>query len=340
MADARAPSDDTEDLGSIGVLHLRRLWSRTLARRSGALRTADDPVEWDEHDAIIRGLHLGLRETLSLLYERAPTFDDFERWIVERNGGSIEPDRVVRINAALTGQAVTFDNTSAEPVFSERDLASWDEHGYVVLHDAVPPENCAAAEDAVWSFLGMDRSDPETWYSGAHGHSIWVPLLHDPALWANRNAPRVRRAFAQLWNREDLWVTVDQAGFNPPERPGWEFPGPHLHWDMSLTMPIPFGMQGILYLTDVAANQGAFTCVPGFHRRIESWLNDLPADADPRREDLSALGAIPIAGRAGDLVIWHDALPHGSSPNYADRPRIVQYIKMHPSHWETERPWK
>ena len=36
-------------------------------------------------------------------------------------------------------------------------------------------------------------------------------------------------------------------------------------------------------------------------------------------------------GRAGDLIIWHDGLPHGASPNGTDRPRIVQYITIEPS---------
>ena len=40
---------------------------------------------------------------------------------------------------------------------------------------------------------------------------------------------------------------------------------------------------------------------------------------------------MPVAGKAGDLVIWHSALPHGSSPNSSDRPRIVQYITMSPA---------
>jgi ectoine hydroxylase-related dioxygenase (phytanoyl-CoA dioxygenase family) len=132
---------------------------------------------------------------------------------------------------------------------------------------------------------------------------------------------------------------VDQAGFNPPESPGWKFPGPHLHWDVSLAQPIPFGTQGILYLTDTAATQGAFTCVPGFHRRIEAWLASLPTAADPRAEDLSAL-AVPIAGVAGDLVIWHHSLPHGSSPNRDLLPRLVQYINRRPSYWGFNNVWR
>jgi ectoine hydroxylase-related dioxygenase (phytanoyl-CoA dioxygenase family) len=135
-------------------------------------------------------------------------------------------------------------------------------------------------------------------------------------------------------------VNVDQAGFNPPERPDWSFPGPHLHWDVSLAQPIPFGVQGILYLTDTAADQGAFTCVPGFHRIIEDWLNALPAGTDPRAQDLRSLGPIPIAGRAGDLVIWHHALPHGASPNRSARPRVVQYLKLRPGTWEVRPDWR
>ena len=162
------------------------------------------------------------------------------------------------------------------PSSTDADLTFWEENGYVVVHDAVPPENCQAAAQAIYDFLALDPSQPDTWYGRALGQTIWVPLLHHPALWANRNSPRIHGAFAQIWQRSDLWVNVDQAGFNPPERPGWQFPGPHLHWDVSLVQPVPFGVQGILYLTDTAADQGAFTCVPGFHR-IDRGLAERPA---------------------------------------------------------------
>jgi ectoine hydroxylase-related dioxygenase (phytanoyl-CoA dioxygenase family) len=79
--------------------------------------------------------------------------------------------------------------------------------------------------------------------------------------------------------------------------------------------------------------------VPGFHRRLTDWLSGLPPDADPRTQDLRSL-ATPIAGRAGDLIIWRHELPHGSSPNRAERPRIVQYMTMRPSNWEQNPVWK
>jgi hypothetical protein len=312
------------------VEHLKRFWSERLAG-------SQQDLNWVADNTLLAGLRVGLRETYDYLYQTRPSFAEFEAWILERNGGAFD---VARLNTALSEAGVQGEplDPSAEPVLTAADLAFWDENGYVVIHDVVPVENCQAAVAAICQFLDVDPDRPETWYGGPQGHSIWIPLLHHPALWANRDAPRVRRAFAQLWEREDIWINVDQAGFNPPEREGWKFPGPHLHWDVSLAQPIPFGVQGILYLADIAADQGAFTCVPGFHRCIESWLQSLPEGADPRAQDLSAK-AVPIAGRAGDLVIWHHALPHGSSPNRAARPRFVQYIIGRPSYWDYNPVW-
>jgi len=226
-----------------------------------------------------------------------------------------------------------------EPALTVAELAFWDNNGYVVLHDAVEPESCRAAADAIYEFLGATPDDPDSWYHKPVGHTIWVPLVRHPAFVANRHSARIRAAFAQIWGRSDLWVNTDQCGFNPPESSDWKFPGPYLHWDSSLAFPLTFGTQAILYLTDTDADQGAFQCVPGFHRKLEAWLRDLAPGVDPRKQDFSAL-AKPIAGKAGDLVIWHHGLPHGSSPNRAARPRVVQYLNLRPSRWDHNPVWK
>ncbi|MCY4402549.1 MAG: phytanoyl-CoA dioxygenase family protein [Candidatus Poribacteria bacterium] len=219
-------------------------------------------------------------------------------------------------------------------VLSKEDLEFWDEHGYVVVREAVPHENCRAAEQAVWDFLEMDGDDPVSWYpTDPPRRGIMVEIYQHQALWNNRQYPRVHQAFTEIWNNEKLWVSFDRASMNPPERDDWKFPGPYLHWDMSLDdMPVRLKVQGVLYLADTPSNQGAFTCIPRFHKKLESWLNDLPSDSNPRhvvREYQK--DALPIAGNAGDLVIWHSALPHGSSPNSAERPRMAQYITMSPA---------
>lgn len=331
-----------EELGALGVAQLKRLWSRYTANRFAAAPPDDGSNDWAADNTVIAGLGLGLQETIQYLYAVGPSFEQFERWILERNGGSLDPAKIERLNAALSGAHGNASNAGAsgDGPLSPQELALWHENGYLVLHDAASPEGCAAAVEAICQFLQMDLNDPNTWYNGPQGHSIWVPLLRHPAIEANRNSPRIHRAFEQIWGRTDLWMTVDQSGMNPPERPGWQFPGPHLHWDTSLELPIPFGVQGLLYLTDTAAEQGAFTCVPGFHHKIESWLTSLPEGTNPRQQDLAAFGELPIAGKAGDLIIWHQALPHGSRPNRTNRPRFVQYMTMRPSDFQQNQNWR
>ncbi len=220
------------------------------------------------------------------------------------------------------------------PVFSKEDLEFWEENGYVIVREAVPLENCHAAQQAVWDFLEMDGDNPDSWYpSDPPRRGIMVEIYQHQALWNNRQYPRLHQAFSEIWRTDKLWVSFDRASMNPPERDDWKFPGPYLHWDMSLDdMPVRLKVQGVLYLADTPGNQGAFTCIPGFHRKLETWLKSLPSDTDPRRlvRDYQE-EAVPIAGNAGDLVIWHSALPHGSSPNSAERPRMAQYITMSPA---------
>lgn len=324
----------------VGIARLERFWERVTRHQP---RT--DPRDWGAERVLMDGLGLAVEETLQYLAVQQPTLNEFEQWILERNDGHIEPLRIERINATLNGQdysnEIKLKLTEIEdhpPVFTANELEFWEEHGYVLLHDAISPTACRAVEAAIWEFLGMDRDDPESWYVPSD-HGIMRQFFHHPALEVARRSQRVHKAFAQIWDTSDLWMTVDRVSFNPPERASWEFTGPHLHWDTSLTVPVPFGVSGLIYLTDTEANQGAFTCVPGFHRRIDQWLSELPSGADPRKQDLHSLSAMPIAGKAGDLIIWHKALPHGSRPNTVAHPRIVQYLSMHPA--PGERPaWK
>lgn len=339
---------DATEVGALGILHLKRLWSKTIRNLLGQGLDKDTRDEWQCDVLVMDGLGLGLYPTLEYLYLNAPTYEAFEAWILDTHGGYIDPAIIDWVNAAIRrvtadempSEGVTETSNELEPVFSAADLASWEEQGYVVVPNAISHENCLATEKAIWEFLEADPEKSETWYDGSKRNGIWVPLYRHPILEANRQSSRIWQAFAQLYGTDQLSCSLDQVGFNPPERPGSAFPGPFLHWDTSLELPIPLGLQGILYVTDTEAEQGAFTCVPGFHRNIADWLRSLPPDAEPREQDLDALGAQPIAGKAGDLIIWHHALPHGSRPNRLTRPRMVQYIKLYPIQYRDDRQWR
>ena len=183
------------------------------------------------------------------------------------------------------------------------------------------------------------RTIPASWY-GPRTNGIMIQHFQHPAQEVVRRSARVHKAFAQLWGTSDLWSSTDRMSFSTsPRNPRQEFPGPHLHWDISIAQPIPFCTAGILYMTDTAADQGALQLVPGFHHRIAAWLDGLGEDVDPRRVDLSG-EAITVPAGAGDLVLWRLDLPHGASPNRAGRPRMALYANMYSPAWVEHPEWR
>jgi Phytanoyl-CoA dioxygenase (PhyH) len=325
-----------ETVAGLGIEELHTYWARQCAPGTVA------PLPQDVEKTLLAGLGLNVLETLRYLHHQQPSYAQFEAWVWERNGGELKEASLDRLRRALAGEAVGAEVGNLDHVkgLSADDLAHWDEHGYVILRNAISPEAAEIAEAAIYDFLGMSRDDPESWYRESLGHSIWVPLLRHPALVANRRSPRIHKAHAQLWGREDLWVTIDQVGLNPPERENWPFPGPHLHWDATLAEPHYLELQAILYLADVAEDQGAFSCVPGFHRTLKQWLESVPAGMNVPDYARRTLTMKPIAAKRGDMIIWHHLLPHGSSPNRAQRPRVVQYMSLRPTRFAYTEEWK
>lgn len=287
-------------------------------------------------------LGLGLEQTYRKLGER-PSLEAFAAWALEV-AGPPDPARLARYHAQIAGEAPPPATQAwldaidaAPPVLDAADLAQWDAQGYVILREAIPRDAAAAIEEVIWRTLDASPDKPDRWYPPREG-GIMLQIFQHPAMDVPRYSARVHKAFAQLWGTADLWSRVDRLGFNPPERPDYRFPGPYLHWDASLALPIPFATQGILYLTDTAADQGAFQLVPGFHHRMEQWLEAI-GDGDPRAIDLSA-EAVPIPAGAGDLILWRQDLPHGATPNRATRPRMVQYVNMYPASMTSNPVWR
>jgi len=95
-------------------------------------------------------------------------------------------------------------------------------------------------------------------------------------------------------------------------------------------------VQGVLYLADVAENSGGFHCIPKFHNHFRDWAARCPAGEITPPDvlnDPALMARYPVkrvVANAGDLVIWHSLLPHGSSVNTSDSPRIAQFLTMFP----------
>ena len=320
------------ETGAIPLYGLKRFWSR-----AGAAGVEPSPIE-ERRDRIVLSIAgMGLEEAVVYLYRERPSFDAFERWILSTAGTALDRAAMARFNAVVAdgaggagGVLEDGDGTGTTPLDDEA-LGHFSAHGFVVLRGAISPDDARASAALLWSTIGADPDDPPSW-DRPHPlrQNIMVQRFRGEPFEKNRRNPRIRRAFEQLYGRRDIWPIVDRLGFNPPT-PAERVAAPaRLHWDVELVPPVPFLLQGLIYLNDVGADQGAFSCVPGFQHRLDAWLRALPPGSDPHTHDLDALGRVFVPGQAGDLVIWHQALPHGASRNTSRIPRLVQYFTYLP----------
>lgn len=228
-------------------------------------------------------------------------------------------------------------------VLSQDDWRHWTTQGYVIVRQAVPPEKVARLVDLLWTFDEKDPADPTTWNAPQRrdhamrelNHTGMLEIYNHQYLWDTRMEPRVYDAFVDIWDREDLWVTIDRANLNLP-KPGRDRPDGFIHWDVDTSLrPLPIGVQGVLSLAPQDEETGGFQCVPELFSGFEAWERTQPTDRDPMHPDTTGLRIVSVSMEAGDLLIFNSLLAHGVRPNHSvDRPRIAQYISMHPADWD------
>lgn len=328
MSNSTTDLPSIEETSSLGIKYLKRYWAKAKKLRSGEdLNHLSNESNLDK--ALLDSLGLGLRPTIEYIFQSDPGYDQFENWIKANAQLNARTQMVERFNKLFEPNKTTFDQPSLHAI-SQEDMDFFNEHGYIIIHNAVSIEDCQASINGISNFLETDLSKEENWYKHHKAkHGIMVEFFDDTSLEKNRFAPKIWAAYEQLLTTKNLWVSTDRVSINPPETAHWKFPGPHLHLDIEPTSPLPFGLQGILYLTDVAEDQGALTVIPGFHHKIDDWIASYVSEHVPLIDVFDKYESKPLAAQAGDFIIWHHGLPHGSSPNQNSSPRIAQYINLY-----------
>ncbi len=225
-------------------------------------------------------------------------------------------------------------------VLSDQDWRHWTTWGHVIVPNAVPAENIERLKALLWEFQELDPADPGSWdrpqlrdhQMPELNNSGMVEIYNHQYLWDDRQQPRIYNAFVDIWDREDLWVTIDRANLNPPNRGVRPFGG-FIHWDSDTkARPLPVNVQGVLSLVDTDPEIGGFQCVPELFRNFDAWTAAQPADRHPFFPDTTGFEIKFVPLKAGDLLIWNTLLAHGIRPNVsADRARMAQYISMYPA---------
>lgn len=225
-------------------------------------------------------------------------------------------------------------------VLSAADFEHWQTYGFIVVKQAVPAVNVEALQKLLWKFQEMNPKDPSTWNAAqlrSHAmkelnNSGMVEIYNHQALWDNRQEQRVYDAFVDIWDEEKLWVTIDRANLNTPNRSGRAFAG-FIHTDVDTTLdPLPVNVQGVLSLVDVDGETGGFQCVPQLFRTFEDWKKRQPKGRDGFKPNVDGYDVYPVPMKAGDLMIFNSLLAHGIRPNTSeDKVRMAQYIAMTPA---------
>ena len=89
--------------GPLGALHLPRLWAKLTLHHAGALADGYDACGHGFDQLTINNLGLDREKTVAFVRDGKPTYTQFEKWVVDQNGGSIAQDKIDAHNAAVRG---------------------------------------------------------------------------------------------------------------------------------------------------------------------------------------------------------------------------------------------
>ncbi len=246
------------------------------------------------------------------------------------------------------------DRSNGEPlrVLSESDWEFWKHNGYIVIKNAVTKEQAEKTAVFLWEFDEKNPNDKSTWYAPPRAEmkmkelmgTGMVEVYNHQYLWDNRQTQKVYDAFVDVWGTEKLWVTIDRANLNFPQREGENKKG-FIHWDYDPETK-PQNVQGVLALADQTdENMGGFQCIPWLYRNYDTWKLTQPEDRDHFQPDISDLEdkIVKVKMEAGDLLIFNSTEPHGIRPNKSgDKVRIAQYISMMPAEEDNDalKSWR
>ena len=107
------PLIGSSEAGPLGAIHLPRLWLKVTLSAAGALHDDYDECGAGFDQMVLDGLGVDRDAAVDYLKSSMPTYPQFEQWVVDQNGGSIDQSVVDASNAAITGYEHGDDIVSA-----------------------------------------------------------------------------------------------------------------------------------------------------------------------------------------------------------------------------------
>ena len=97
------PLIGSSEAGPLGAMHLPRLWLKVSLATAGALNDEYDECGAGFDQMVLDGLGVDRDAALDFLRSSKPSYPEFEQWVVDQNGGSIDQSVIDASNAAIAG---------------------------------------------------------------------------------------------------------------------------------------------------------------------------------------------------------------------------------------------
>lgn len=237
------------------------------------------------------------------------------------------------------------------PKYQHNDTAARDylnRKGYVVFRNIASPAEIEKAISLWWDLVegnsNLKRNDPSTWHEWVADPSVGImsgySIGQSQFMWFVRTIPKLREAFALVWEDEDLLVSFDGCGvFRPPEyNPKWMTYGGWYHADQNcFKKPGRHSIQGLLNLYPSGPHDGGIVVVPAsppmveaafqkyrelsiggdfvrFRHEFDYWQDPLKAITTRTDENRYDLLPVKIVLDPGDFIMWDSRTIHCNHP--------------------------
>ena len=220
---------------------------------------------------------------------------------------------------------------------SERQIAEFDEQGYLFLPNVFDPAEVAVLRTEVPAIFAQERDEVWREKDGKAVRTAFAAHTYNEAFRRLAAHPRMIAPVMHLLGGP---VYVHQFKINGKEAfdgDVWQWHQDYGTWARDDLMPEARAMNIAVFLDEVTEFNGPLMFIPGSHKggTLEAG-HDLATTSYPLwtldRATITRLaaqgGIVAPKGPAGSLIMFHSTLVHASSPNISPWGRTIVYVSL------------
>lgn len=222
-------------------------------------------------------------------------------------------------------------------MLTAEQLSFYNEQGYLLVENAVSPEQLDRMREIAAGFMEASRavSESDEVFDLDEGHGSEAPRLtrvklphrQDRYFWEVLQNSGVTEVLRQILGEN---VVLQTSKLNTKAPGGGAAVEWHQDWAFYPHTNDSMLACGVM-LEDVTGENGPLQVIPGSHRGPildhSNAAGEFCGAADPEDPDFHLEKAVTLTGKAGSMTVHHARLLHGSAPNRSDRPRFILFYE-------------